>query len=143
MVDVRRREVLNTVLLDGIWDGAANPWGIACTADGRWICVSHAGTHELSVIDAPLLLSTLEQLPLVAFSNAAFFDGSSDVYTRISNGEDLVNAPGFLAGFRQRVKLPGVGPRPGDIRLAGLRGGIFHRQHRRRSPLRRRTCHGA
>ncbi len=111
VIDVRRREVLNTVLLDSIWDGAANPSGVACTADGRWICVSHAGTHELSVIDAPVLLSALEQLPLVAFSNAAFFDGSSSGYTRISNGEDLVNAPGFLAGFRQRVKLPGVGPR--------------------------------
>jgi mono/diheme cytochrome c family protein len=110
VIDVRRREVLNTVLLDDFFEGAANPWGVASTADGRWICVSHAGTNELSVIDAPELLSTLRRLPLVAFSNAAFFDGTGDGYFTHS-GEDVVNAPGFLAGVRQRVKLPGVGPR--------------------------------
>jgi len=110
VIDVRRREVLNTVLLDDLLEGAANPWGVACTADGRWICVSHAGTNELSVIDGPEILSTLRHLPLVAFSNAAFFNGTSDGYSA-STGEDVVNAPGFLAGVRQRVKLPGVGPR--------------------------------
>ncbi len=112
VIDTGRREVLNTVLLDGFFEGAANPWGVACTADGRWICVSHAGTHELSVIDARALLSTLQRLPIMAFSNAAFFSGTSyGGYGSTSTGEDIVNEPGFLAGFRQRVKLPGVGPR--------------------------------
>ncbi len=112
VIDVAKREVLNTVLLDGFSEGAANPWGVACTADGRWICVSHAGTHELSVIDAGVLVSTLERFPLTAFSNAAFFSGTSyGGYGSTSTGEDIVNEPGFLAGFRQRVKLPGVGPR--------------------------------
>jgi YVTN family beta-propeller protein len=110
VIDVQRREVLNTVLLDDFLAGAANPWGVACTADGRWICLSHAGTHELSVIDAPVLLESLRRLPLLAFSNAAFFDGSTDGYST-SSGEDVVNSPGFLAGIRQRVPLPGVGPR--------------------------------
>jgi len=111
VMDVGRREVLNTVLLDDFSEGAANPWGVACTADGRWICVSHAGTNELSVIDAQELLAYLQDLPLEAFSNAAFFDGGSDGYGTVKNGEDVVNVPGFLAGIRQRVKLPGVGPR--------------------------------
>jgi len=111
VIDAGRREVLNTVLLDGFWEGAANPWGVAITAGGRWICVSHAGTHELSVIDGAGLLSTLERLPVVAFSNASFFDGTSYGSYTTSTGEDVVNQPGFLAGLRQRVKLPGVGPR--------------------------------
>jgi DNA-binding beta-propeller fold protein YncE len=112
VVDVRRREVLNTVPLDGFFRGAANPWGVACTTDGRWICISHAGTHELSVIDAPTLLSTLQRFPIVAFSNAAFFSGSSyGGYGSLATGEDIVNDTGFLAGFSRRVKLPGVGPR--------------------------------
>lgn len=110
VIDVSRRELLNTVLLDDFLAGAANPWGVACTADGRWIGVCHAGTHELSVIDAPAFLEVLCKLPLVAFSNAAFFDGSTDGYST-SSGEDVVNAPGFLAGLRRRVKLPGAGPR--------------------------------
>lgn len=112
VIDVRRREVLNTVLFDGYFEGAANPWEVACTADGRWICATHAGTHELSVIDAPALLSTLQRYPIMAFSNAAFFSGSSyGGYGSTSTGEDIVNEPGFLAGLRERVKLPGVGPR--------------------------------
>jgi len=112
VIDVRRREVINTVLFDGYFAGAANPWAVACTADGRWICTSHAGTHELSVIEAETLLSTLRRFPIVAFSNAAFFDGSYyGGYTSTSTGEDIVNEPGFLAGMRQWVKLPGVGPR--------------------------------
>lgn len=44
-------EPVNTILLDDVDLGAANPWGIACTADGKWLCVAHSGTHELSVID--------------------------------------------------------------------------------------------
>jgi cytochrome c peroxidase len=48
---------------------------------------------------------------LVAFSNAAFFDGGADGYTVDNGGEDVVNVPGFLGGMRRRVKLPGVGPR--------------------------------
>ncbi|NMC34168.1 MAG: hypothetical protein GYA36_17175 [Veillonellaceae bacterium] len=103
--------MLNTVLLDDALAGAANPWGVACTADGRWICVSHAGTNELSVIDAPEFLEMLRGLPLVAFSNAAFFNGTSDGYSTLGSGEDVVNVPGILGGVRQRVKLPGVGPR--------------------------------
>ena len=111
VIDVRRREVLNTVLLDDSFEGAANPWGIACTADGRWICVSHAGTNELSVIDAAELLAVLRRRPLEAFSNASFFNGTTYGFYTTTTGEDLVNLPGLLAGVRQRVKLPGVGPR--------------------------------
>jgi YVTN family beta-propeller protein len=111
VVDIPRREVLNTVLLDDFGEGAANPWGVACTADSRWICISHAGTHELSIIDAPAILSALQRMPLEAFSNAAFFDGTTYGFGSMASGEDVVNNPGFVAGYRQRIKLPGVGPR--------------------------------
>jgi hypothetical protein len=111
VIDVSRREVLNTVLLDDFSEGAANPWGVACTSDGRWICVSHAGTNELSVIEAPQLFEMLERLPLAAFSNAAFYQGGSYGFYTTFTGEDVVNEPGILRHIRQRVKLPGVGPR--------------------------------
>ena len=48
IIDVTTMKVLNTVLLDDTELGAANPWGVACTADGKYICVAHSGTHELS-----------------------------------------------------------------------------------------------
>ena len=44
IIDARAKKLINTVLLDDVFRGAANPWGVASTADGKWICVTHAGT---------------------------------------------------------------------------------------------------
>ena len=63
IIDARRKKRINTVLLDDIDLGAANPWGVACSADGRSICVTHAGTHEMSIVDAEALLEKLLALP--------------------------------------------------------------------------------
>ena len=63
LIDLASLEVLNTVLLDDLDRGAANPWAAAWSGDGRWLCVTHAGTHELSVIDFPALLKKLAALP--------------------------------------------------------------------------------
>ena len=43
-------DLLATVMLDDPRRGAANPWGVCFTKDGRNLVVSHAGTHEISVI---------------------------------------------------------------------------------------------
>jgi len=59
VIDVSARKLVNTVMLDDVELGAANPWGVACTDDGDTICVTHAGTHEVSVIDADGLLKKL------------------------------------------------------------------------------------
>ena len=56
IIDVAAKKLVNTVLLDDVDLGAALPWAVATTADGASICVSHASTHELSVIDAPAML---------------------------------------------------------------------------------------
>ena len=82
---------LNTVLLDDVDQGAANPWDVACTSDGRWLCVSHAGTHEISIINRPGLHRKLD----------AAGDGTQDTSSDLS----------FLGDLRQRVRLPGKGPR--------------------------------
>src|SRR5207344_1473704 len=51
LIDTEELALINTVLLDDVELGAANPWAVEWTEDGRSICVTHAGTHELSVID--------------------------------------------------------------------------------------------
>lgn len=112
LVDVKGEKILATVLLDDVDLGAANPWGVACTADGKTICVAQAGTHEISVIDRTALHDRLD---------------------RVAKGEkvgvslsiaDVPNDLSFLVGIRQRVKLPGNGPRglclAGDLVVAGL-----------------------
>ena len=92
LIDVAQMKVVNTFLLDELDRGAANPWAVTWTADGKQLCVTHAGTHELSVIALPALLSKL---------SAARKDASSDV------SDDLA----FLVGLRARVQLTGNGPR--------------------------------
>jgi YVTN family beta-propeller protein len=108
IIAVDRLEVLNTVLLDDVDRGAANPWGVAWSADGRKLVVAHAGTHEVSVTDFPGLLERLAKLPAAPPANAA------GDYSRSSHSQaDVPNDLAFLVGLRQRLKLPAgdLGPR--------------------------------
>ena len=59
VIDAVRGELLGTVLLDDTTLGAANPWGLAVTADGKFLAVAHTGTHEVSRIPWPELLTRL------------------------------------------------------------------------------------
>ncbi len=108
IIALDRLEVLNTVLLDDVDRGAANPWGVAWSADGRKLVVAHAGTHEVSVIDFPGLWDRLAKLPAAPPANAAG-DYSQSSHSRADVPNDLA----FLVGLRQRVKLPtaALGPR--------------------------------
>jgi len=112
VIDVATKKVVNTMLLDEPGRGAANPWDVACTADGKWISISHAGTHELSVIDAAGLSAKLKAMPLTGHSNAYLF-GEPFYYgiSRAYQAADAANDPAFLEGLRRRIKLEGNGPR--------------------------------
>jgi YVTN family beta-propeller protein len=96
ILDVPGGKRLATVLLDEIDSGAANPWAVEWTADGRRLGVTHAGTHELSVID-------------VAGLRAKLAAGQRDPADDLS----------FLLGLRRRIKLAGNGPRA--LAFAGSR----------------------
>ena len=56
VIDLAQRRVVSTIGLDEMDLGAGNPCDVTCTADGQSVCVSLAGTHELSVIDTSGLL---------------------------------------------------------------------------------------
>ena len=115
IIDVAAKKLVNTVLLDERDRGAANPWDVASTADGKWICVSHAGTHELSAIDAAGLMEKLRAMPLTGYSDAFIF-GEPFYYNYYNaygaaTGAGVANDPTFLDGLRRRIKLDGNGPR--------------------------------
>ena len=88
IIDTAARKPLGTVLLDEIDRGAANPWAVEWSADGRLLAVTHAGTHELSLIDFPKLLEKLAKTGAPAFNDLA-----------------------FLIGLRKRIPLAANGPR--------------------------------
>ena len=106
IIDLPELKLLNTVLFDNIDSGAAIPWAVAWSGDGRRLLVTHAGTHELSVVDFPALLARLAKIPM------ALDSGKPVDYAAASRTADEVpNDLSFLVGVRQRVKLPGNGPR--------------------------------
>ncbi|VGO13218.1 Antigen Lp49 [Pontiella desulfatans] len=94
IIDLASDTLYNTVELDDLDLGAANPWGTGFTADGGTLCIAHAGTHELSAVDWPGLLAKLSS----ATKNVC---------------DDL----SYLAGLRRRLPLPGNGPR--DVAVVG------------------------
>jgi YVTN family beta-propeller protein len=110
IIDLARMQVVNTVLLDTIDRGAANPWGAAWSADTQTLIVALAGTHEVSVTDFPALLTKLNRLspesavPLVPGPSYA-------VASRAPS--DVPNDLSFLVGVRERRQLPegDLGPR--------------------------------
>jgi len=103
IINVAKKELLNTVLLDDIDLGAANPWGVACTADGKYVFVTHAGTHEVSVINRAALHEKL--------ARASVGQTSSESLNALSYPSDVPNDLAFLVGLRRRIKLEGNGPR--------------------------------
>jgi YVTN family beta-propeller protein len=105
LIDTEELALINTVLLDDVELGAANPWAVGWTDDGRSVYVTHAGTHELSVIDAPGLFEKLSKLPLVDPNpRPGYFSVARTV-------GDVPNDLRFLRGLRKRIPLRGNGPR--------------------------------
>ncbi len=107
VIDAASRKLLNTVLLDDVDLGAANPWGVACSADGESICVTHAGTHELSVIDQAALLKKLLEMPEDTGDGAAGSraDDSGTYASASTTAADVPNDLAFLVGLRRRIML--------------------------------------
>lgn len=103
IIDATTKTYVSTVLLDEIDRGAADPWGVATTSDGRLICISHAGTNELSVIDARSMLAKIASR-------------NKEAAGKIAIQNDLT----FLSGVRTRIGLKGVGPR--GVAVVGSRG---------------------
>ncbi len=106
LIDLDTLSFLNTVLLDNAESGAANPWGCGWSPDGTTLFVTHAGTHEVSLIDFPGLLARLARLP------ENLEDRLTADYTTASRVKaDVPNDLAFLTGLRERIKLNGKGPR--------------------------------
>ncbi len=99
VLDLKRLETLGILLLDQTCRGAANPWAVTWTPDGKTIAVSHAGTHEVSLVDAPVVADR------ASFFSPRLGDYFDDNPSRISE------PPRHPVRVRKRLSLPGNGPR--------------------------------
>jgi YVTN family beta-propeller protein len=93
VIDVRERKLVKTVGLDEGFLGAGNPWGVAWASDENTICVSHAGTHELTLLATSAVMGTL--VPLYMTPLAA----------------GVPDDPQLGGKLWRRIGLPGKGPR--------------------------------
>ncbi len=100
IIDLNSKSWLTTTLLDDVDMGAANPWGVACTADGKTLVVAHSGTHDLSIIDREALHNKINRI--------AQGERVSEVSVNLNA---IPNDLGFLVGLRKRIALPGNSPR--------------------------------
>ena len=98
ILDMFHLKILGALLLDQTRRGAANPWAVTWLPDGKTIAVSHAGTHEVSLIDAP-----------TSSDSSNFFSSRIGSYESVSDNSRLT--PQHPVRVRQRVPLPGNGPR--------------------------------
>ena len=93
IIDIEERKRRSTIGLDYYDQGSGNPYDVTWTGDGKSVCVSLAGPHELAVIGGDDLLGEFAHRtmqPMMAVW---------PIY--ISLGESLW----------RRIKLPGKGPR--------------------------------
>jgi YVTN family beta-propeller protein len=116
IIDLGNLSRTATLLLDTLTQGAANPFEIACTPDGTTLYVTHAGVHELSVIDIQLVHQLLAGK--VPDSLAKLRDGlQPNIWVRLQKDRAVVRelendlTALYIAGAIKRIPTGGQGPR--------------------------------
>jgi cytochrome c peroxidase len=110
-----------TVILDDRERGAANPWAVGFSDDGRRLLVTHAGTHELSVIEFPALLARLAAgAPPTGLPDEWDPDLLTDIRIRVAfplhgpralvERAGIVHVAGYFSASLARVDLRGTAP---------------------------------
>ncbi len=93
ILDTASKDILCTVLLDEVDQGAANPWGITVSADGSTLCVALSGLHEVMLVDITEMNERIAAVELQA----------SDAL--VSSLSRIVDYLPFLNGCRQRITV--------------------------------------
>jgi YVTN family beta-propeller protein len=118
IVDIEHRNVYATVLLDQLADGAADPWGVRLSREGRILWVSLAGVHAVARVDLAKLHALLAgELDLVQVlpnrRTSVWHEIRNDPGKRARLMNDLEALP--MAGIVTRWAVPGKGPRGMDL----------------------------
>lgn len=134
IIDLSAKKRFVTVLIDDRQQGAANPWGVALSANGMTGWVALSGTHQLMKLDLRRLHKSMKgQMPfIVAYQQSAGVEhegsmaNTASIYsdTAATAGDDASSvelmvsdlppayAQGvYLSGVASRINLAGNGPR--------------------------------
>ena len=100
IIDLRKKQLLTTVLLDTPQRGAANPWGVCVTPDNGEVVVAAAGSQEVVLIDREALHARITRA-----------QAGEKVTPSLDGWENIPNDAGFLYGIRDFVSTKGKGVR--------------------------------
>ncbi len=132
VIDTARDKLLATFLIDDIELGAANPYGVIVSDDGKYLVVAQAGTHEISIINRNALDARIAEKYTKAYKVKSFseLEKNPDFWDRAKSKtsmevfDDICNDLSFLSGIRRRIELKGLAPRHldavGKIAYVGL-----------------------
>jgi cytochrome c peroxidase len=124
IVDLAQKAHYATVLLDQLADGAADPWGLRLSRDGKTAWVTLAGAHGIARVDLANLHALLRGTADLA---AVLPNRRSSIWHEIRRdpakiallANDLEALP--MAGLVTRWPVPGKGPRGLDVSPDGRR----------------------
>ncbi len=98
IIDTAKQEITCACLLDEVDHGAANPWGITVSSDGKYLCVALGGVNEVMVIN-------------IAKMNAKIDSVVDQKANRVVDSlDEIADYLPFLNNCRERVTV-GVGAR--------------------------------
>ena len=116
IVDLAKRELYATCLLDSIDLGAADPFGLALSPDGKTLWISLSGTHEIARLQAASLVEMLSgkvpdkyAQPIGTANTNPWADIKADPQKRAGLVNDLMAL--YFADLIERFPAGGQGPR--------------------------------
>jgi len=98
IIDTAKQSLTCSVLLDEVDEGAANPWGITVSSDGKYLCVALSGLNEVMIVNISKMNTKI---------NAVANKNASRVVDTLA---DIADYLPFLNNARERVEV-GVGVR--------------------------------
>jgi len=133
VIDLPGKALHATLLLDRLSEGAADPWGLVLSKDGKAMWATLAGVHQLAKVDLEGLHLLLDGKPLPPLEGQQGPRHISDIWQEIAKDPQkrslLVNdlAALYGAGLLDRRPIDGRGvyaptPEPPGKALKGPRG---------------------
>ena len=127
IIDIAKKNIYTTFILDRVMEGAADPWGLTISPDSKTMWVSVSGTHQVLKID----LYTLHQLLIGNISGASGGDDTKidpNTYYKIINRKSgkAVDVPGSnTANNVQLVQWDDVGNNNQQFRIIASSDGYY------------------
>jgi len=98
IIDTATKSVTCAVLLDEVDNGAANPWGITVSSDGKYLCVALSGLNEVMVVNISKMNTKIKTV------------ADQKANRVVDTLADIADYLPFLNNCRERVEV-GVGVR--------------------------------